>query len=375
MWRILSSLCEKRRSDTVFPGVGEGLRGPPPLPPDILPVPVSDGRTEISPAAPSPSEGDLHAVVDSPSDATSFAQLAEESATACRQAVAKAERRVAGLRQQTCDPREIDMWRRRERAFSHASADAWTPELKTLRTVQEALGEEIEIALPLPGKSFEENADACSKRASKLERASDRCGKLLAEAEAELQRWKLAQTTVAQATSEESLVQVRAELEECGHIPSAAAAEAAADAVRRAEEAKQRSKYGKGVDCYLSPSGYEVVVGRDAASNERVSHEITPPDAFWFHAAGGVAGSHVTIMKSATEVASLADVQFAASIAAWFSKARNDCVAKVTYCYGNQVTRPERNLATGRVLVRGTRGTLMVAPAAPPGWLGGATGT
>merc|ERR1712070_744830 len=117
--------------------------------------------------------------------------------------------------------------------------------------------------------------------------------------------------------------------------------------------ARLRRKYGKEVDCFLSPSGHEVVVGRSASANERVSFELTLPNGFWFHADSGVAGSHVAILCPASEVHALEDVEFAAAICAWHSKARNTTNAAVCYCCGGQLTKGGK---LGQVMIMGRRG-------------------
>lgn len=393
-WRLLTAvrdICGTRKRSEDANRAPAFLIGPPPLPPRVPAAPPANtsnavvlASTEQVGADPRGPIQDLHLPGES------LVDLAKECSTAAGKAVKSAEAKAARLRKQLSDPAEAQSWRQRARALQKADPESWSPELKQLRLPVPVCGaghadseqkdnsmdardgqpEEIDIVLPLSGESFEKNSEACVKRAEKLERANIRCSQLLADAQEELCKWRDAEIVATQGHCESSLLNLRKALVDAGYLRSAASlaasTTAAADAARKVEEAKLRRKYGKGVDCFLSPSGYEVVVGRDAGSNERVSFEITPDDAFWFHSDCGVPGSHVAILKPAAEVASMDDVEFAASIAAWHSKARAHTMAAVCYCYGGQLGRPVVP-KLGRVHIRGGRGTLRVAPAPPPG--------
>ncbi|CAE7370455.1 rqcH [Symbiodinium sp. CCMP2456] len=129
------------------------------------------------------------------------------------------------------------------------------------------------------------------------------------------------------------------------------------------EEQKWKRKYGKDVDRFVSPSGHEVLAGRSASANERVSFELTFKDALWFHTDNGIPGSHVTIRAPAGEVDD-EDIEFAASVAAWHSQARQKMYVPVMYCQGHQLRKPARR-RTGQVQVTGNYQQLDVRPALP----------
>lgn len=48
-----------------------------------------------------------------------------------------------------------------------------------------------------------------------------------------------------------------------------------------AVENEWKRKYGRDVDRFLSPGGLEVLAGRSAHANERVSFELTLKDGLW----------------------------------------------------------------------------------------------
>ncbi len=70
--------------------------------------------------------------------------------------------------------------------------------------------------------------------------------------------------------------------------------------------------------------GFEIVVGRTAAENERLSRRIARPSDLWLHAAG-YAGSHVIIRATGGTTGDVPAnvVERAAGLAVWHSKARN----------------------------------------------------
>mmetsp|Transcript_44398 Transcript_44398/g.105169 ORF Transcript_44398/g.105169 Transcript_44398/m.105169 type:complete len:248 (+) Transcript_44398:57-800(+) len=135
-------------------------------------------------------------------------------------------------------------------------------------------------------------------------------------------------------------------------------------AARAAIKEKQafKRKYGKGIDCYRSPSGHEVVVGRQNDKNEYISLKLAKGDTVWFHVEG-CPGSHVLINAPESEV-DRDDMEFAAKIAAYHSKARDQKMAAVLFCNGGQVGKVP-GTPTGTVTTSGRKRTMRVTPELP----------
>jgi len=73
----------------------------------------------------------------------------------------------------------------------------------------------------------------------------------------------------------------------------------------------------------VSPDGLTVLVGKSADDNDRLSLDLCQPWDFWFHLAGD-SGSHVVVRNpDRLERLPKATEQFAAALAAGYSKARN----------------------------------------------------
>lgn len=98
---------------------------------------------------------------------------------------------------------------------------------------------------------------------------------------------------------------------------------------------------------FPSPSGALVLVGKSAADNDTLTFKLSQSDDLWFHVKG-IPGSHVLLRG---EKLSSLDVQYAANLAAHFSKARGAKTAQVEYCSIWDVSKP-KNAKPGLVSVR-----------------------
>jgi len=124
-----------------------------------------------------------------------------------------------------------------------------------------------------------------------------------------------------------------------------------------------RSRYGVGVDCQYSPSGFEVVFGRTSIANERVSLEIGEEDGdyVWFHTDDGIPGAHV-VVRAHYSVVTDADILFAAQIAVMFSQVwevGKHRKAPVMYCRTRQINKA-KGYGPGEVYILGDIHTLEV---------------
>jgi len=81
-----------------------------------------------------------------------------------------------------------------------------------------------------------------------------------------------------------------------------------------------------------------VLAGRSASANEHVSFQLTKRNQVWFHVRN-LPGSHVLIRADFDKV-DMADIEFAAKIAAWHSHGKDETRVEVSYCKGSQVKNP-----------------------------------
>jgi predicted ribosome quality control (RQC) complex YloA/Tae2 family protein len=83
-------------------------------------------------------------------------------------------------------------------------------------------------------------------------------------------------------------------------------------------------------------------VGRNNVENDRLTHRLSNPHDFWFHALGHP-GSHVILRRpSRNAVPKHSSLVEAAEIAAWFSQGRKLTRVPVIYTERKFVSKPRR---------------------------------
>jgi predicted ribosome quality control (RQC) complex YloA/Tae2 family protein len=108
---------------------------------------------------------------------------------------------------------------------------------------------------------------------------------------------------------------------------------------------------GRGYRSY-EVGGFEVLVGKGSADNDRLTFAVAAPRDLWLHVAGP-AGSHV-IVRNPEDLDEIprAVVEKAAQLAAWHSKARGRRgKVEVHVCRAGDVRKP-RGFAPGQVLLK-----------------------
>lgn len=125
---------------------------------------------------------------------------------------------------------------------------------------------------------------------------------------------------------------------------------------------RRATKQIAGVSVYSSSDGFEILVGRNARANERLTHKLAARHDFWLHAEGP--GSHVVIRNpERTEQPSADALREAASLAAYFSFARGATKVNVRWTQARHVKKP-RGAPTGQVVLRQAK-TVLAEPLAP----------
>ena len=83
---------------------------------------------------------------------------------------------------------------------------------------------------------------------------------------------------------------------------------------------------------FVLESGFEVWVGKDSASNDLLTTKFTSQNDLWFHVRGA-SGSHTVLkINDKKNIPDKKVIESAASIAAYYSKARNASNVPVAYC-------------------------------------------
>ncbi len=91
---------------------------------------------------------------------------------------------------------------------------------------------------------------------------------------------------------------------------------------------------------FQSPSGYEIVVGRNNHQNDMLTFRLAQESDWWFHAQE-IPGSHVILRLPPGHVAEDEDLQVAADVAARFSRAQWSDKVPVVYTRPQHVYKPK----------------------------------
>jgi len=131
---------------------------------------------------------------------------------------------------------------------------------------------------------------------------------------------------------------------------------------RSADPGRRSRRPGAGIDVFTSSDGCEILVGRNADANERVTHKLARPHDFWLHAEGP--GSHVVIRNPGrSEEPSETALREAASLAAHFSSARGATKVNVRWTQVRHVRKPRKG-PKGQVVLRQAN-TALAEPVSP----------
>ncbi|KAG0581923.1 hypothetical protein M758_3G020500 [Ceratodon purpureus] len=173
------------------------------------------------------------------------------------------------------------------------------------------------------------------KRSQKLRKSEKAVAPLLAEAWEELTYLSQVEVTLQQldqytcTTDLRSLEEVRDELVEGSYLKPIVAGTPPPSSKRK----KKPSPLGNltaNMRRFTSPSGYEVLVGRNNRQNDVLTNRVATDYDLWFHARN-IPGSHTVLRVPPGQNATDEDLQFSADLAAYFSKARGSGKVPVSY--------------------------------------------
>ncbi len=115
---------------------------------------------------------------------------------------------------------------------------------------------------------------------------------------------------------------------------------------------------------FKTPSGRDVLVGKSGKGNDRLLREKARNGDLWFHVKG-IPGTHVLLPRRERDQVTHEEMEFAAGLAAWFSRARGKGPVDVIAADVKDLRRPTGALP-GQVTV-GKHTTLRVEASEPKG--------
>ncbi len=115
---------------------------------------------------------------------------------------------------------------------------------------------------------------------------------------------------------------------------------------------------------YIIDEKYDVYVGKDSKNNDLLTFRFGKPNDYWFHARG-VPGSHVILKNPGKDGVPKEIIKKTASIAAYYSKAKNGSFVPVAYTFRKFVLK-KKGLEQGQVILQ-RESVLMTEPGIPAG--------
>ncbi|MEC4803469.1 MAG: NFACT RNA binding domain-containing protein [Jaaginema sp. PMC 1079.18] len=209
----------------------------------------------------------------------------------------------------------------------------WQPGMAEIVLPDFTTGADIMIPLN-PEKNAVQNAQALYKQHQKLKRARNAVQPLLAEVQAEQQYLEQIDTALGQIDAYrnpedlQTLTEIREELIQENYLDGG-------QRRSRSQDAPETQPHR-----YQTPSGFELLVGRNNRQNDQLTFRLAGDYDLWFHAQE-VAGSHVLLRLEPGSVPDATDLQFAADFATYYSRSRQSDRVPVVYTEPKYVYKPK----------------------------------
>ena len=172
--------------------------------------------------------------------------------------------------------------------------------------------------------SVMDNAKRYFDKYAKLKRTFEALSKLTIETESEIEHLESISNSLDIAMYEEDLYEIKEELIRSGYI-------------KRKNIGKAAKSTSKPFH-YMSSSGDDIYVGKNNIQNEMITFQLANGNDWWFHAKG-IPGSHVVVKSIGDEIDD-ATYEEAASLAAYYSKARGSDKVDVDYTQRKNIKKP-----------------------------------
>ncbi|MCL1472767.1 Rqc2 family fibronectin-binding protein [Argonema antarcticum] len=228
-----------------------------------------------------------------------------------------------------------------------ANLQLWSPGMKSIILADFENGNPITIALN-PEKNAVLNAQALYKRHQKLKRARNAVEPLLAEVKAEIYYLEQVEATVSQleiyTNSEDlqTLEEIREELIGQRYLEAGYVASVGQGSRGGKQDSHPTKQEASSINFYRfrTPSGFELLIGRNNRQNDQLTFRIAGDYDLWFHTQE-IPGSHVLLRLEPGAVPDEVDLQFTADLAAYYSRSRQSDRVPVVYTEPKHVYKPK----------------------------------
>ncbi len=215
-----------------------------------------------------------------------------------------------------------------------ANLHQWEPGMKSIELLDFETEKPVKIPLD-PEKNAVLNAQTLYRQHQKLKRTRAAIEPLLNTVQTEIAYLEEIETAIAQFEKYETpddlkgLEEIRDELIQEGYLEGSEYRKAAA------QQDSEIQPYR-----YKTPSGFELLVGRNNRQNDQLTFRTANEYDLWFHTQE-IPGSHVLLRLEPGAIADEKDLQFTANLAAYHSRARQSEQVPVIYTEPKHVYKPK----------------------------------
>jgi predicted ribosome quality control (RQC) complex YloA/Tae2 family protein len=279
-----------------------------------------------------------------------FQQLRHQLHQKVRNQLQKVQQKSQGFRQRLQESEGAENYQSQGDLLM-ANLHQWKPGLQHIDLPDFETGELRRIALN-PEKNAVQNAQALYKQHQKLKRAKAAVQPLLRAVEQEVNYLEQVETSLgeleAYQTADDLLIlqEIREELIQQGYWRDPDLRERRGNR----ESHSPKSIVQSNVYRYRSPSGFELLVGRNNRQNDWLTFRLAKDYDLWFHTQE-IPGSHGLLRLDPGAVADEADLQYAADVLVYHSRARQSDQAPVVYTQPRHVYKP-KGAAPGMVIYK-----------------------
>ena len=207
----------------------------------------------------------------------------------------------------------------------------WQPGMTTITLADFVTGAPQTIALN-PEQTAIQNAQALYKRHQKLKRSRQHILPLLDAVRQEIQYLEQVEAAIQQLATDQgpealpALLEIRAELVQQAYL---------SPSTYRAPP-QSTTQFHR----FQTPGGWELFIGRNNHQNDRLTFRVANAYDLWFHTQE-IPGSHVLLRLEPGTPPDPKDLQYAANMAAYYSRARQSHQVPVVYTKPKHVYKPK----------------------------------
>jgi predicted ribosome quality control (RQC) complex YloA/Tae2 family protein len=260
-----------------------------------------------------------------------FSQLHHQLTQRIKVAIAKLSQKAHVFTERLQESTQAEQYRAQADLLM-AYLHQWQPGMTQIELTDFATG--VATPIPLdPEKNAVQNAQTFYKQHQKLKRASDAVRPLLQAVTAELTYLEQVEAALMQISEYQqesdltAIEEIRDELIQQKYLN---------DPYHRDTRKADKPNFHR----LITPSGFEVLIGRNNHQNDVLTFKVATDYDLWLHSQE-IPGSHVLLRLNPGEVAQDEDLAFAADCAAYFSRARQAEQVPVVYTQPKHVYKPK----------------------------------